>query len=196
MRKLLTFSLAVVIVTVGAFGIYTAFIGGQPAAAQATDGNGDRTIVIAVEEIINGETTSGQVEITFERAAELPDTTPNRAGLFVARNGDLFTIGEGAIEVEVDVEAINDEEPVTTINASHSGDEVQLRVTDATVIYADTTEHPDVTDEMLEAGAVTLPSTVVAGSLDAITENTYIRAWGTFDDGVLVADVLVYEAIR
>ncbi len=196
MRKLFTLSLAVFVVAISAFGIYTALFNGQPVAAQAISGSGDKTIIIAVEENINGETTSGTVEMTFERADELPDTTPNRAGLFVARAGDLLTVGEGAIEVEASVEAINDAEPVTTINASHSGDEVQLRVTDATTIYADITEHPDVTAEMLAAGSVTIPSSVVAGSLDELTDNTYIRAWGTFDDGVLVADVLVYEAIK
>jgi hypothetical protein len=194
MRKLVTLSFAVVVVALSAFALYSVFLKGQPAAAQST--SGDKTMVISVEKVINGETTSGTVAMTFAQSAELPDTTPNRAGLFVARAGDRLTIGDGAIQVEANVEVVNDEEPVTTLNATHSGAEVQLRVTDTTAIYADITERPDVTAEMLKAGSVTIPSRVVAGSLDEIGDNTYIRAWGTFDGDVLVTDVLVYEAIK
>ncbi|MCO5197211.1 MAG: hypothetical protein M9941_05600 [Anaerolineae bacterium] len=196
MRKLLRIGIATITIAVGAFIVLSGVLNSSTAQAQGSGGNGDKVIQIHTEEVINGETRGGGVMMTFTRAAELPEAAPDRSGLFLSRDGDLLTVGQGAIEVTVDVEVVNDEEPVTAVNATHSGGEAQVRLTDNTQIYRDTTEMPEVTDEMLATGEATIQSTVEAGSAADIGENMVIRAWGSMEDGVLVADVLVYEAIK
>lgn len=196
MRKLLLIGIATITIAVGAFIVLSGVLNSSTAQAQGSGGNGDKVIQIHTEEVINGETRGGGVMMTFTRAAELPEAAPDRSGLFLSRDGDLLTVGQGAIEVTVDVEVVNDEEPVTAVNATHSGGEAQVRLTDNTQIYRDTTEMPEVTDEMLATGEATIQSTVEAGSAANIGENMVIRAWGSMEDGVLVADVLVYEAIK
>ncbi|MCO5190157.1 MAG: hypothetical protein M9918_18450 [Anaerolineae bacterium] len=196
MRKLLLIGIATITIAVGAFIVLSGVLNSSTAQAQGSGGNGDKVIQIHTEEVINGETRGGGVMMTFTRAAELPEAAPDRSGLFLSRDGDLLTVGQGAIEVTVDVEVVNDEEPVTAVNATHSGGEAQVRLTDNTQIYRDTTEMPEVTDEMLATGEATIQSTVEAGSAADIGENMVIRAWGSMEDGVLVADVLVYEAIK
>ncbi|MCO5183331.1 MAG: hypothetical protein M9965_05270 [Anaerolineae bacterium] len=196
MRKLLLIGIATITIAVGAFIVLSGVLNSSTAQAQGSGGNGDKVIQIHTEEVINGETRGGGVMMTFTRAAELPEAAPDRSGLFLSRDGDLLTVGQGAIEVTVDVEVVNDEEPVTAVNATHSGGEAQVRLTDNTQIYRDTTEMPEVTDEMLATGEATIQSTVEAGSAVDIGENMVIRAWGSMEDGVLVADVLVYEAIK
>jgi hypothetical protein len=136
------------------------------------------------------------VRVTYEDAAELPDEPAALSGLFVDRDGDTFTVGTGPVAVEVSVEVVNDQDPVTTIHANHHGDEAEFVVTPATIIYKDTTAQPQITPEDIEAGEMTILSTVAPGSLDEIGENMELRIWGTEQNGQLVADVLLYAPIR
>jgi hypothetical protein len=98
--------------------------------------------------------------------------------------------------VDVSVEALNDQEPVTTINASHDGDDVAVTVDENTVYYKDVTERPEITPEMIAAGEHQVTLELEPGSLDEIGDNMEIRAWGEVVDGQLVADVLVYGVIK
>lgn len=165
------------------------------ALAQNSGGSG-RVMVLAVEQNINGERFGGEVRVTFEEAAELPAEAPDADGLYLGRDGSTLTLGGSPIEVTVDVEVVNNEEPATTVNASHGGAEMTVVVTDATLIYEDTTPQPDITPADIEAGELTVTRTVTPGSLDDLGENMLVRAWGSEQDGVLVADILVYEAIQ
>lgn len=165
------------------------------ALAQNSGGTG-RVMVLAVEQNINGERFGGEVRVTFEEAAELPAEAPDADGLYLGRDGSTLTLGGSPIEVTVDVEVVNNEEPATSVNASHGGAEMTVVVTDATLIYEDTTPQPDITPADIEAGELTVTRTVTPGSLDDLGENMLIRAWGSEQDGVLVADILVYEAIQ
>ncbi len=166
----------------------------KPALAQ--EENPERVMVIAVEQIINGETFAGEVEIRFENPPELPKTASDAFGLFLSEDYGTLTLGIGAIEVEADVEIVSDEEPVTTVNASHSGGEVEVVVTDATTIYFDTTQRPEVTPADIEAGEMVVQRSVQSGSLDDLGENTIVQVWGTPQDGKIVADVLVIESVK
>jgi len=136
------------------------------------------------------------VRITFADPPELPEQAADAAGLFLGRDGDVLTVGTGLIEVDVSVEAVNDQEPVTTISASHDGDDVQLAVGENTVYYEDVTERPEITPEMVAAGEHQVTRVLEPGSLDEIGDNMEIRAWGEVVNGQLVADVLVYGAIK
>lgn len=167
---------------------------GDNEAVEATQ-SGD-TRYIEISRNLNGEDLSGGVLVTIENPDELPAADPDALGVFVSRNGNALTLGTGTIEVTVDVEQINDQEPVTTANASYDGDEVEVLFTDSTVFYEDTTEEPHIDREEIEAGEITVTRTLEPGSADAIGEDMVLRAWGSMVDGQLVADIVVYEALR
>jgi hypothetical protein len=153
-------------------------------------------MVIAVEEVKNGERFGGEVRITFADPPELPERAEDAAGLYLGQDGDELSLGTGSIEVDVSVEAVNDQEPVTTVNASHGGDEVQIAVDENTVYYKDVTERPEITKEIVEGGQLRLTRALEPGSPDEIGQNMMIRAWGEIEDGRLVADLIVYDPIK
>lgn len=196
MKKVLALSsllLLAALIAVGAF-FGVSRLSASPAAAQ--EPQPEKVMVIAVEEIKNGERFGGEVRVTYDDPPELPDQAEDAAGLYLGRDGDALSLGIGLIEVDVSVEAVNDQEPVTTINASHDGDEIQVAVDENTVYYKDVTERPEITPEILAAGELQLTRVLEPGDLDDIGENMEIRAWGDIEDGRLVADVLVYSPIR
>ena len=156
----------------------------------------EKILEIAVEKNINGEVTSGQVQVRFEDPETLPVEGESAFGVFLGRDGEVITLGTGSIEVEVDVEVKNDEEPVRLVNVSHSGDPVNVMVNADTVVYADITPRPEISDADLESGSKTVTSTIVPGSLDAIGEGMILRVWGPTQDGVTTAEILVYETIE
>jgi len=168
----------------------------SPVSAQEQEPKPEKVLLLSVEEIKNGERFGGDVRITFVDPPELPEQGADVAGLFLGRDGDELTVGTGPIEVDVSIEAINDQDPVTTINASHGGDDVPLVVDVGTVYYKDVTERPEITPEMIAAGEHQVTLELEPGSLDEIGDNMEIRAWGEVVDGQLVADVLVYGVIK
>ena len=76
----------------------------------------EKVLEIAVEKNINGEITSGQVQVRFEDPETLPAEGESAFGVFLEQDGEVITLGTGSIEVEVDVEIKNDEEPVTSVS--------------------------------------------------------------------------------
>ena len=184
--------IAVIIAAGGVYGISRLSTG----TVSAQESKPEKVMIIAVEEVVNGERFGGEVRITFEDPPELPDRGADAAGLFLSQDGDELTLGTGAIEVNVSVEIVNDEEPTTVVNASHDGDEVLLVVDENTVYYKDSTGRPEITKEIIEAGQLQLSRVLEAGSLAEIGKNTMVRAWGEVEDGRVVADLVVYEAIH
>ncbi len=168
----------------------------EPASASERGQSGEREMIIAVEEVINGERTAGEVRVSFEDPANLPNRPEDAGGVYVSHGNNDITVGTGSIEVEVGVEIVNDEEPVTVVNANYSGPEETVTFNENTMFYKDTTLRPEITTADIEAGAITVTRSVEAGSADDIAENMMIRIWGHQEDGQLIADVVVYEEIR
>jgi hypothetical protein len=166
------------------------------ARAQAPSGPPERVMVIAVEKNENGQVTSGQVQVRFQDPGALPDMQEAAVGLFLSQEGDSLRLGTGAIEVEVSVEVVNDEEPTTVVNARHSGEEITVVVGEGTVIYEDTTDRPEITSADIEAGEVIVLRTITPGSLEGLAANMIVRVWGTWQGDILLATTLVYEPIR
>ena len=98
--------------------------------------------------------------------------------------------------MEVGVEVVNDEEPVGTVNISHSGNSVDIILTPDTVIYADITPRPEISDADVASGSKLVTRTIIFGSSEAIGEGMILRVWGPVQDGVVTAAVLVYESIE
>jgi hypothetical protein len=167
---------------------------GEPEETQAAE-SGQR-MHINISRNLNGEEVSGSVFITVEDPETLPQEAPDALGLFVGRDGSTLTLGSGPIEVTVDVEQINGQEPVETANASYGGEEVAVLLTADTVYYEDTTEEPFIDDAMIEAGEITITRTLEAGSADGLGEDMVVRVWGSMVDGQLTAEIVVYEPLR
>jgi hypothetical protein len=127
--------------------------------------------------------TDGGATQSFEiqPAAELPDSPPDAAGLFMRREDNSFFIGTGAITMIVE----NGEAAAST-----DGPEVEVVVTHDTTVYRDET--------MLQhtggppSGKV--QQVLEIGSLEEISDNSVISAWGEERGGRVLADVLVYSA--
>ena len=173
----------------------------QPAAiveAQGKDvpGKRQKVIEIAVESNIDGEVKSGEVTLTFDDPAALPSERESALGVYLAKNGDVVTIGTGSIAVEISSKTINDEEPITTVNVSHSGDSIDVQVGPDTLVYRDITAMPEVSPADLETGTKVITRTIEPGSFDEIGEGMILRIWGEIQDGRVLADVLVYEEIQ
>ncbi len=154
-----------------------------------------REMVIAVEEVINGERFAGEVRVLYQDPPELPPQSEQAGGLFLSQAGDTFAIGTGSIEVEVGVEVRNDEEPVRTVNASHSGDTITVQFDNETVFFEDTTPRPEITPDDIEAGVKTLTRIVEPGTAGEMSENMMVRVWGNWQGDTLQADLVVYEPI-
>ena len=200
MKKILflgSFAL-LILLGVAAFALTQTYQPTTAVSAQGAEepGKHERVIEIAVEKNVNGEVTSGEVTVTFDDPENLPVDRESALGVFLGRDGDVLTLGTGSIEVEIGVEVVNDEDPVRTLNVSHSGDPVEVVVTEDTVIYKDTTESPEVTSEDIETGHKVIDRTVEPGSLDEVGEGMILRVWGESRDGRVIADVLVYEQIQ
>jgi hypothetical protein len=196
MKRVLTISGLLLIVAAIAAGVAFGLSRLPTSTASAQENRPEQIEVIAVDEVKNGERFGGEVRISYTDPPEVPARAEDAAGLFLSRNGDELSLGTGTIEVEVSVEAINDQEPTTTINASHDGDEVQLTVDENTVCFRDATERPELTKDLVEAGHLQLTRVLEAGSLDEIGENTMVRAWGEVQDGRLTAELIVYDPIQ
>lgn len=191
--------LAAVTMFVAAVQPFSVAAAGQQAQSAETEDvearqEGD-TKYIEISRNLNGEELSGGVFIHYQNPDELPASDPDLFGVFAGLSNSTLTVGTGSIEVTIDVEQINDQEPVTTANASYDGDEVDVLFTENTVFYQDTTEDPHIDREEIEAGEITVTRTLEAGSADALGENMVLRIWGSMVDGQLVADIVVYEVI-
>ena len=68
-------------------------------------------------------------------------------------------------------------------------------MTPATVIYADITPTPEISDADLASGSKLVMRTIVSGSLEAVGEGMILRVWGPVRYGIITAEVLVYESI-
>jgi hypothetical protein len=200
MKKILILGSFVLLITLGiaAFILVQTYQPATTVSAQGADepGKHEKVIEIAVEKNVNGEVTSGEVTITFDDPAILPAERESALGVFLGRDGDVLTLGTGSIEVKVDVEVMNDEDPVTTVNVTHSGDPVEVVVGSDTIVYKDVTGRPEVSDEDLETGRKVITRTIESGSLDDVGEGMILRVWGETQGDRVIAEVLVYEQIH
>lgn len=162
-----------------------------PKLQQTPESGGSREVKL--EEIIIIDQGFGPVRINFENAPEIPDGNPNAAGLFVRRDGDTLYLGTGRIEVEVKVEFTNGNMQTST-NSTYDGPEIEVVITDDTLVYKDDTRVVlDDPEAAAESGSATVQRTVtLVDSLDDMDENTEVKIWGSWDGDRVIADVLVF----
>jgi len=85
----------------------------------------------------------------------------------------------------------------TSGDASFDGPEIEVIVTDDTLVYQDSTKVVlDDPEAAAEDGSATVQRTVtLVDSLDAMDENTEVKVWGTWDGDRVIADVVVFKDI-
>ena len=197
MKRRFPYLLALMVVlgiAVTAFALTQSFLAPDPIAAE--EGAPQPQMIIAIEEVKNGEVTSGEVRVSFTYPEEIPTGPTAASGLFLEMNGDEFTLGTGSIEVEASIEVINGEEPVETVNAVHDGADVPVRFTADTLFFLDTSDRVMPTTADLEAGEMVVERSLVAGSAAEIGDNMMVRVWGTVNGDIVEADVVIYTPIR
>ena len=136
---------------------------------------------------------SGQVifNLDIKPAPELPNTSPEVAGLYVRREDNSIFVGTGEIEVLIEA----DETGEVNTSTNFSGPVLEVVVTRETKIYHDQTEIPS--PNSATSGDVTVQQVVQpVDSLADIGESEQvieIQAWGTRRGDRVVAEVFVYK---
>lgn len=153
-------------------------------------GGGGRVMEIAVDD------GSGPVSlrIRIEPASELPDRPAEAAGIFVRRQDNSVFVGTGAIELDVEVNGNTGER---TVSLSHSGPEIEVVVTQDTIIYRDETEVSPGAPGSRKSGEMTIQQVIkLADSLEEVNENSELQVWGERRGDRVVAEVLVYRLVE
>lgn len=179
------------------FTVAPSWLQGDRATAQESS---ERQMIIAIEdvEVIDGvETiTEGEVVVSFDNPPEIPAGPTAVDGIFKSQDGDTIFVGTGSINVEVEIEQINDQEPVMAVSAAHSGPEISVVLTADTRFYLDLTPPPEPTRADLEVGEMTVLRTVEPSSAADLGEDTMLQVWGTADGDTITAEVVLISPIR
>jgi len=148
-----------------------AFVGGRLLGDQELTGNNKGVIKIG-----EGLIASTGTKIEVLPAAEMPDTPPDVAGVFVRREDSSLFVGTGTVTFVIDGDASYDG-PTVEVVSSHN-----------TQIYRD-----DTTKQLAgvpPSGPV--QQVLKPGSLDEVGQNDVVSAWGERSGDRLVARVIVY----
>jgi hypothetical protein len=144
-------------------------------------------------QVVDGGSGPVQIGLRIEPAAELPQTPPETAGLFVRREDNSIFVGTGDIEVSVEVDGTGQR----TTSADFSGPVLEVVVTRDTVIYRDTTKIPDPSEG--QSGEVIVQQVIEAvespEELGADQPTTEIQVWGSRSGDRIVAEVLIYRLL-
>lgn len=121
--------------------------------------------------------------LNIKPAPELPTTQPDVVGVFVERKDNSVFVGTGNIEFIVRAEV--GEEPQA--DSSFSGDKIEVVISPDTIVYRDATNlDPD--DPESEMQQVVEESTI-----NEITDQSSISAWGRKVGDRVIADVVVFS---
>ncbi len=126
------------------------------------------------------------ISFHIERANELPQTEPDVTGLFAERkdNSIFVTIGSGAFTVQPSKDG------TANVQTDGNGQKLEVVVTGETTVYKDVTQMPG-PDSLPSDGKV--QQKVAPGSLDELSKNSIISAWGERRGDRVIATILLYE---
>ncbi|MEM7116002.1 MAG: hypothetical protein AAF614_26410 [Chloroflexota bacterium] len=180
---------AVILVGVLVAGVYTAVqLLAQPEEETAVRPVGR---VMETVNIVNGGDPIS-VRTTILPAEELPDAESDAFGVVARIEDDNLIVGTGNINLEVDVE-VNGEtgQESTTLIPTTDGPEVEVVITNNTIIYKDVTDLKS--DPPTESGERTIEQQVrQVDSSDDIDVNSEVEVWGEKRGDRIVAEVLVF----
>src|SRR5689334_7339073 len=121
----------------------------------------------------------GPMSISIEMvpAPELPQTEPDSRGFFVERKDNTLILQEVSMDMGggIVISQSGGGESVTMGGPSSDGPQVEVVVTNKTVIYRDATEMVPPSEI---SGTTTVQQTVVEGTLDDLTSDSMLMVWG------------------
>jgi hypothetical protein len=136
--------------------------------------------------VVNGGPGGGQqIMMKAVAAKELPDAKPDVAGLFASRKDNSIFVTQGDHFMAM----VNKDGSVST-QTDGNGQQIEIVVTTDTTIYKDVTQPPDVKSVPTDGK---VQQQVAPGSLDEISTNSFVSAWGDKRGDRLIAKVLVYS---
>jgi hypothetical protein len=181
-NKKLIFIMGVLILVVGA----AAFLGGR-----MLNGNVGPLGMFG----LRGKGDMMSFSINVIPAEELPKTPPELMGLFVERKDKTLVIqslslkgGAGGVVVEKS----KGEAVAGTRLDAESGPQVEVVVTNETIIYRETT-HIDGPPDVKSGETQTIQQTVEESTLDELTSESMVTVWGRKSGDRIIADVLFYS---
>lgn len=129
-------------------------------------------------------------------AKELPKTPPEVTGLFVERKDNTIVVSSIPLETGKGGVVTNSSSgggekpggPVTSSNMGTQGPNVEVVVTNETIIYHDTTPAPSGKNNQ------TIQQTVGKGTLDDLNTDSMLRVWGRKSGDRVIAEVLFYSS--
>jgi hypothetical protein len=140
----------------------------------------------------------GRVSMSIDMlpAPELPTTEPDTRGSFVERKDNTIVLREFSMEmgrggvVVVERSSGAGGPMVSGGPGSEDGPQVEVVITNETVIYRDATDMPE--PSALEE-PMTIQQAVEPGTLDDLTSNTMLMVWGRKSGDRFIADVIMYS---
>jgi hypothetical protein len=183
-NKKLYIILGAVVVLVAA----AAFVGGRLLNGQAGP--------LGLFPMMGGGPGSVSIEVQMTPAPELPKTEPETRGSFVERKDNTIIVqtfseemGKGGVVVSTGSSGEGGG-PMNNDNGGNKGPQVEVVITNETVIYRDVTEMPP-PNEMSES--VVVQQVVEEGTLDDLTADSMVMVWGRKNGDRIIADVIMYS---
>lgn len=132
--------------------------------------------------------TSKGFDIDYDE--RYPDVDPDVSGIFVRREDNSVFVGTGQITMTAKMEEGGDK---IDMNASHDGPVREVVVTGKTQLFIDKSYvNMEISD--LEKGEKLQQVLEETDSLDILTENSTVNAWGKSSGDRVIADTLIYSA--
>jgi hypothetical protein len=125
------------------------------------------------------------VQPNTQPAKELPQTPEDVRGVFDHRKDNSLFVGTGVIIRQTQ----KDQSGNVTSSSTFSGPIVEVVVTPQTIVYR------DVTDRQFngQPPSAKIQQVVEPGSLDEVSKDSLIHAWGKKTGDRIIADVIVYS---
>ncbi len=166
----------------------------QPAAAGPQVFSGPGNVTGSGEFMLSGSGEGGaalsggpvSIQIQVTPAPELPQLPPEVTGVFVSREDNRLFIGTGQLTMSVGG-------PGAAPQSSYDGPQVEVVVTQATRVYRETTQPPDLPPDPAQASTSVIQQTVAPGSVDELSSNTSVIVWGRRTGDRVIADLLLYS---
>jgi hypothetical protein len=129
------------------------------------------------------------IQLHIQNAPELPATEPDVFGVLTRRNDNSLFVGTGQVTMRAIKSASSGAQAQST--PSFNGPVVEVVVTHDTQIYRDETDLG--MPKAAANGQASIQQVVKPGSLDDITTNSVVQAWGEKRGDRIIARVLSYR---
>lgn len=134
----------------------------------------------------------GAMEISLIPAKELPDSPPDTVGLFAERADNIITVQTTSLKTGGQGIVVHQNEDGSTSTSPNMefGPEVEVVLTNETIIYLDTTERidPDTTQSTI------IQQTVKQVTLNDLSPNSYVNVWGRKSGDRIIAEIVLINA--